>query len=171
MTSGLSVSPLLCTDINMGKLPESTKTSQWRKKAAAEFYVPTAFLDFPSGDSDKEPACQCRRCVFDLWARSPGGGHGNPLQYSCLENPTDRTLVGYSPSMGLQRVAYGWSNLACTHCVFNSEMFMKEQHHLNMAHNDSILCLFVKTTACVEISGIFRPIVSPWGLCKILSFY
>ena len=22
--------------------------------------------------------------------RSPGGGHGNPLQYSCLENPTDR---------------------------------------------------------------------------------
>ena len=23
-------------------------------------------------------------------ARSPGGGHGNPLQYSCLENPMDR---------------------------------------------------------------------------------
>ena len=22
--------------------------------------------------------------------RSPGGGHGNPLKYSCLENPTDR---------------------------------------------------------------------------------
>ena len=22
--------------------------------------------------------------------RSPGGGHGNALQYSCLENPTDR---------------------------------------------------------------------------------
>ena len=22
--------------------------------------------------------------------RSPGGGHGNPLQFSCLENPTDR---------------------------------------------------------------------------------
>ena len=22
--------------------------------------------------------------------RTPGGGHGNPLQYSCLENPTDR---------------------------------------------------------------------------------
>ena len=24
------------------------------------------------------------------WGRSPGGGHGNPLQYSCLENPIDR---------------------------------------------------------------------------------
>ena len=22
--------------------------------------------------------------------RSPGGGHGNPLQYSCVENPMDR---------------------------------------------------------------------------------
>ena len=30
--------------------------------------------------------------------RSPGEGKGYPLQYSCLENPTDRgSLVGYSP--------------------------------------------------------------------------
>ena len=30
--------------------------------------------------------------------RSPGVGHGNPLQYSCLENPHgQRSLVGYSP--------------------------------------------------------------------------
>ena len=29
--------------------------------------------------------------------KSPGGGHGNPLQYSCLENPHGpRNLVGYS---------------------------------------------------------------------------
>ena len=29
---------------------------------------------------------------------SSGGGHGNPLQYSCLENPIDkRSLVGYGP--------------------------------------------------------------------------
>ena len=29
--------------------------------------------------------------------RSPGGGHGNPLQYSCLENSSgQRDLVGYS---------------------------------------------------------------------------
>ena len=24
------------------------------------------------------------------WGRSPGGGHGHPLQHSCLENPMDR---------------------------------------------------------------------------------
>ena len=42
----------------------------------------------------KNLTCQCRkhkRCKFDPWlARSPGGGNGNPLQYSCLENPMDR---------------------------------------------------------------------------------
>ena len=32
------------------------------------------------------------------WGRSPGGGHGNPLQDSCLENsPGQKSLVGYSP--------------------------------------------------------------------------
>ena len=29
--------------------------------------------------------------------RSLGGGHGNPLQYCCLENPRDRRVWGYSP--------------------------------------------------------------------------
>jgi len=29
--------------------------------------------------------------------RSPGGGNGNPLQYSCLENPPDKGLASYSP--------------------------------------------------------------------------
>jgi len=28
--------------------------------------------------------------VFPESGRSPGGGNGNPLQYSCLGNPTDR---------------------------------------------------------------------------------
>ena len=29
--------------------------------------------------------------------RSPGGGNGNPLQYSCQDNLTNRSLGGYSP--------------------------------------------------------------------------
>ena len=28
------------------------------------------------------------------WGRSPGEGHGNPLQYSCLENPMDKRSLG-----------------------------------------------------------------------------
>ena len=50
---------------------------------------------FPGGARGKEPACQCRRLKrfrFHPWIGedSPGGRHGNPLQYSCLENPMDR---------------------------------------------------------------------------------
>ena len=38
--------------------------------------------------------------------RSPGGGHGNPLRYSRLENPMDREAWGPLQSMGLQRVRH-----------------------------------------------------------------
>ena len=48
-------------------------------------------MNFPGGSDGKESACN----VGDLGlipglGRSPGGGHGNPLQYSCLENHVDR---------------------------------------------------------------------------------
>ena len=40
--------------------------------------------------------------------RSPGGGHGNPLQYSCLENLREqRSLAGYSP--WTCRVGHNWA--------------------------------------------------------------
>ena len=41
--------------------------------------------------------------LIPVWDRSPGGGHGNPLQYSCLENPMDEESVGLQ-STGSQRV-------------------------------------------------------------------
>jgi hypothetical protein len=48
--------------------------------------------------SGKESARQGRRLGFDPWSgRSPGGRNGNPLQYSCLGNPMDRSLAGYTP--------------------------------------------------------------------------
>ena len=47
--------------------------------------------------------------------RSPGGGHGNPFQYSCLENPMDRgawlaTVYGISTDSDTQQMA-GCSNI------------------------------------------------------------
>ena len=39
--------------------------------------------------------------------RSPGGGHGNPLQYSCLENFTDRGAWWAT----VHRVAKSWTRL------------------------------------------------------------
>ena len=39
----------------------------------------------------KEFACSARDLgSIPVLGRSPGGGHGNPLRYSCLENPMDR---------------------------------------------------------------------------------
>ena len=54
---------------------------------------------FPGGSDGKESACRERDpSSVPRLGRSLGGGHGNPLQYSCLENPHEqRSLVGYSP--------------------------------------------------------------------------
>ena len=64
----------------VGKFP-------WRRDR-----LPTpVFLGFPGGSDGKDSACN----VGDLGlipglGRSAGGGHGKPLQCSCLENPMDR---------------------------------------------------------------------------------
>ena len=56
-------------------------------------------MGFPGGSDGKESTCN----VGDLGSipglgRYPGGGHGNPLQFSCLENPQgQRNLAGYNP--------------------------------------------------------------------------
>ena len=59
----------------------------------------TVFLDFPGGSDGKESACNAGDpALIPGLGRSPGGGHGNPLQDSCLENPhAQRSLAGYSP--------------------------------------------------------------------------
>ena len=53
---------------------------------------------FPDDSDGKESACNVRdRGSVPGSGRSPGGGHGNLLQYSCLENPHEqRSLSGYS---------------------------------------------------------------------------
>ena len=43
--------------------------------------------------------------------RFPGGGNGNPVQYSCLKNPVDKGLQ----SKQSQRVGHDWSKLAPKH--------------------------------------------------------
>ena len=63
------------------------------------------YLSFPGGSAVKNPlAMQKTACsAADMGSnpgseRSPGEGNSNPLQYSCLENPTDRgAWGGYSP--------------------------------------------------------------------------
>ena len=48
--------------------------------------------------------------------RSPGGGHNNPLQYSCLENFMERG-AWWATVLGVQRVGHDWSDLAAVAAV------------------------------------------------------
>jgi len=49
---------------------------------------------FPNNSEDKESICNAGDKgdvgLIPGSGRPPGGGHGNPLQYPCLGNPTDR---------------------------------------------------------------------------------
>ena len=88
----------------------------------------------PKGLSDKESAYNAQSAGDTMGSipgsgSSPGGGHGNPLQYSCLENPMDRevwqaTVHGATKSqIQLKRV--------CTFCLlheFVSSSRMKLYH-------------------------------------------
>ena len=56
-------------------------------------------MGFPGDSDDKESACNAGSLgLIPGLEKTPGGGHGNPLQHACLENPHgQRSLVGYSP--------------------------------------------------------------------------
>ena len=68
------------------------------------------FLGFPGGSVVKNPPAD--PALIPESGRSPGGGHGNPLQYSCLENPMD-SGAWQEQSIVSQRVGHNWSNWAC----------------------------------------------------------
>ena len=67
------------------------------------------FMDFSGGSDSKESAHSVGdRSSIPVLGKSPGEGNGNPLQYSCLENPMDRgpwqaTVLG---------VAKNWTQLS-----------------------------------------------------------
>ena len=70
-------------------------------------YAPVASMDFPGGSDGKASVYN----VGDLSSipgsgRFPGEGNGNPLQYSCLENPMDGGTWCRLLSMGSQRVRH-----------------------------------------------------------------
>ena len=55
------------------------------------YYLIMYVLGFPGGSDGKVSACNAGDLGSILGlGRSPGQGYGNPLQYSCLENSTDR---------------------------------------------------------------------------------
>ena len=64
-------------------------------------------MDSPRGSVVKNLPANARDAgLISGLGRSPGGGHGNPLEYSCLKNPMDRGAWQATQSIGLQRVGH-----------------------------------------------------------------
>ena len=74
--------------------------SQDSQESCNKVFIRTIFLDgFPRWHGGKEPVCQKKKKknlsahvghagLIPGSGRFPGGGNGNTLQYSCLQNPT-----------------------------------------------------------------------------------
>ena len=87
------------------------------------------YMGFPGVTGGKEPSCQ-HRSVRDMGSipglgGSPGGGHDNPLQCSCLENPLDR---GTWLAM-VHRVAMNWTQQRVGHDLTTELNWTEPQHN------------------------------------------
>ena len=69
---------------------------------------------------------------FPGLGKSPGRGHGNPLQYSCQENPHgQKSLAGYSPR--------GHKELDTTECPRSAHRAVKILKHCKVSQNSILL--------------------------------
>ena len=77
-----------------------------RSQPCGTLYRPRLYrLHFSGGSDSKESACNVGGLgLIPGSGRFPGEGNGNPLQYSCLENSTEKP--GGLQSMGSQRVRH-----------------------------------------------------------------
>ena len=79
--------PAECSLALLSKCSFLSKVQQWARITVMSCQVGASQV----GRSGKEPACQAGDVSsIPGSGRSPGGGHGNPLQDPCLENPVDR---------------------------------------------------------------------------------
>ena len=90
--------------------------------------------------------------------RSPGGGLGNPLQYSCLENPIERGAWQAIQSIGSQKGGHDWSDFAHTHVktftmIFKTlylHVWIRSKYLWNYRWN-LIMCSGIKNCFCDPI--------------------
>ena len=105
-------------------------------------------MGFPAGSDGKESAYKAGDLgLIPGSGRSPGEGNGNPIQYSCLENPTD------SP-WGLKRVGY---DLATKQQVPHILGFIQYLSFYVWFLSLNIMpSSFIHTVACVLIPFLFK---------------
>ena len=93
LTKGIKKSITRIRDFNLPLINFILEESQWRYRLP-EYTINQCDTGFSGGASCKESAANegDMRCtgLIPGSGRSPGGGHGNPLQYFCLENLMER---------------------------------------------------------------------------------
>ena len=91
----------------------------------------------PSGTNGKEHTCQCRRYKRCRSGRSPRGGNGSPLQYSCLENPMDRGAW----QAVVHGVAWSWTwlKLLSKHACMHMGLLSAQELNIYCPRNEIIL--------------------------------
>jgi len=67
------------------------------------------------------------------WGRFPGGGHGNPLQYFCLENPRDRGLWWATAHSVAELAATEVTKHACTHEAYRKIILNSQCRNLELS--------------------------------------
>ena len=77
-------------------------------------HISDILVGFLAPNRGKEPACQAGDTdLIPELGRSPGEGNGNPLQYSCLENPMERG-TWWATILGVAKSQIQLSNWECT---------------------------------------------------------
>ena len=99
------------------------------------------------------------------WGRSPGWGHGNSLQYSCLENPMDRGAWWATLHRGTK--SWTWLKQLRKHSPVILASFIED----TVLSPFCICSNFVKDQleTCIYIPGLF--ILFLWSMCLFLCLY
>ena len=108
-------------------------------------FLVTVYLAHPWWPGGKESACNAggarHMSLISGSGRSPGRGHGNPLQYSCLQNPMDRGAWWAT----IHGVAKSWTQLKWlsthAHAVYLGIEGIAWKERINPAADASSLCL------------------------------
>ena len=117
-------------------------------------------LGFPSGSVGKISACNARDVgLIPGSGRSTGGGHGNPLQCSCLENPMDRGAWQAT----VHRVAKSWTGLKCQTRHTRVFLFFTVIINVCLFYIFQLIRYIVKTSfSLVQSLSRVRLFVTPW---------
>ena len=109
------------------------------------------------------------------WGISPGEGHGNPLQYFCLENFMDREAWGVK-AQGSLRVRHDWSNLAynTVNTVFSQGFWLDQYINNTFKLIYSFIFLVASGIHCSmeDLCGLFSMgcTDSPVVVCRLSCF-